>query len=142
MPVKVPGMLVVYRDDGYWTLSWYRWSRTLMGGRTERLPSRGFVGQVSGSFLAGAPRSARLRSTRLRRIRSTHDARLWRLTCVWVTSPGGRARTLFGNCWAAAGSLWAAVGAVTSRPDDRESTDENKTISTLGPAASSTSLGP
>ena len=80
-------MLACYRDDGFWILLWYRCSRLLIGGPLTSLPGWGFVGRESTSFRATDQRRARLASTRMRRIHSTDGARLWRLTCVWVTSP-------------------------------------------------------
>jgi len=90
-------MLVVYRDDGYWILTWYRIYRRLIGGRVRNLPGPGFVGRASGSFLGTGRRHARLVSTQMRRLRSTPDAQLWRLTCVWELSPGFLGRIRYGS---------------------------------------------
>ena len=57
-------MLVVYRDDGFWILTWYRWSRRLIGGRVNELPSPGFVGQESPLFRVTEQKRAKLKSTR------------------------------------------------------------------------------
>jgi len=108
------GTLACYRDDGYWTLLFYKWSRILIGGRTDKLPAWGFVGRASISFLGGEPRHARLRSARIRRIRSTSDVRLWRLTCVWVTRPLPLQEVPYGTGSAPAGLSSAAGGAEDS----------------------------
>jgi hypothetical protein len=77
-------MLVAWRDDGYWTLTWLRWSYRLRHGRMSNLPGPGFVGQESSSFRDTGAKYARLQSTRLHRIASTPGAPLWRLICVWA----------------------------------------------------------
>lgn len=79
-------MLVCYRDEVFWIQLWYLCSRRLIGGHSSRLPGPGFVGQGSTSFLGSGPARYRLKSTRMRRLVSTPDAHLWRLTCVWVRS--------------------------------------------------------
>lgn len=89
-------MLVIYRDDGFWTQLWYLCSRRLMGGRVNRLPGPGFVGQESTSFRGTGAQRAKLTSTRMRRLHSTSGARLWRLTCVWETSPRASQVTVYG----------------------------------------------
>ena len=92
-------MLVCYRDDTYWTLRFYVWSRILIGGRKGNLPGPGFVGRGSLSFLDKGADRYRLSSTRMRRLRanpSISGAPLWRLTCVWAPSRGFR-EILFGS---------------------------------------------
>jgi len=118
-------MLVCYRDDGFWIQLWYLCSRGLIGGRRISLPGPGFVGQGSSSFLAIDHKRYRLIRTRMRRIHSTYDAHLWRLTCVWETCRHPWWVTPFGTGSALAGSLWVAAGAVVSALG-------TKTISTSG----------
>jgi len=77
-------MLVCYRDDGFWILTWYRFYRRLIGGLTSELPGPGFVGQASFLFLATERKRCRLKSTRMRRSHFTDGVQHWRLTCVWV----------------------------------------------------------
>ena len=117
-------MLVCYRDDGFWILTWYRWSRLLMNGlggtSTLHLPGWGFVGQASASFLATEVSKCKLRSTRMHRIASTDGARLWRLTCVWQLRKESRTM-LSGNGSELDGSRWEDDGGATSAPA-REST--------------------
>jgi len=80
-------MLVCYRDDGFWIQLSYLCYNRLMGGPLEKLPGWGFVGRESSSFRDTDQRRAKLKSTQMRRIASTDGVHLWRLTCVWVTSP-------------------------------------------------------
>ena len=49
-------------------------------------PPRGFVGRGSMSSAVTDLHGYSLISTRLRRIHSTPDAHLWRLTCEWEIS--------------------------------------------------------
>lgn len=111
-------MLVIYRDDGFWTLLWLRCWFILAGGRLNRLPGYGFVGQESSSFRAPGPQRVKLRLTRMRRLHSTPGARLWRLTCVWDRSPELAPRQ-YGTGSVPAGSLLAAAGEGISRPETR-----------------------
>ena len=76
-------MLVCWRDDGYLTLTWLRCWYRLRHGRISSLPGKGFVGRESKSFRDTGAKHARLLSTRMHRIVSTHDAPPWRLTCKW-----------------------------------------------------------
>jgi len=121
-------MLVCYRDDGFWTLLWYACFRRLIGGPLSDLPGKGFVGQVSASFQATGARRARLTSTRMRRIHSTDDARLWRLTCVWEVSKDS-AQTQSGSFSGRGGRPWVGGGEAISRQANQESTVESRTIS-------------
>jgi len=107
-------MLVCYRDDGFWTQLWYLCSRRLIGGRRIDLPGPGFVGRVSSSFLATDHKRFRLTRTQMRRIASTYDAHLWRLTCVWEMYRPRWWAIPFGIGLGLAGSLWAGGGAVVS----------------------------
>lgn len=74
------------------------------------LPGPGFVGRASTSFLVTDQRRARLKSGRMRRIASTDGARLWRLTCVWETSPRASLGTAFGTGSERVGRSWVADG--------------------------------
>lgn len=76
-------MLVAWRDDGFWTLTWLRCWYHLRHGRMQSLPGAGFVGQESPSFRGTGAKYARLKSTRMHRIVSTRDAPPWRLILVW-----------------------------------------------------------
>jgi len=107
-------MLVAYRDDGFWPLFWYRCFRTLIGGRINRLPARGFVGQESPSFRGTGARRAKLTLTQMRRIHFTEGVQLWRLTCVWEVSQVGQAKMLSGSSLEDDGSSWGVGGGETS----------------------------
>jgi len=119
-------MLVCWRDDGFWTQLWYVCYRRLMNGlggtSTLHLPGWGFVGQASTSFLATGPGKAKLTRTRMRRIHSIYDARLWRLTCVWQTSQHRSQVMQSGTGSEPGGHSWGAAGA-------EGSAGETKTIS-------------
>ena len=56
-------MLVAWRDDGFWTLTWLRCWYHLRHGRTQSLPGAGFVGSESPSFRGTGAKYARLKST-------------------------------------------------------------------------------
>jgi len=79
--------LAAYRDDGFSTLLSLICSSDSTLMLTEGFPPRGFVGQGSASLAGSDPDSYRLKSIHLHRTPSTHDVLLWRLTCVWETSP-------------------------------------------------------
>ena len=87
---------VVYRDGGLFTLAWLRWWLRLTSALPRRLPGRGFVFLVSLSFPDTARGRHKLKSTRLFLIVSTVGARLWRLTCVWETTPPARPQRPYG----------------------------------------------
>ena len=76
-------MLVIYRDDGFWTLLWLALSFHLRPLRNRSSLPPGFVAQVSGSFPDIVARSGRPRSIHLHRVHFTQNARLWRLTLAW-----------------------------------------------------------
>ena len=80
-------MLVAWRDDGFWTLILLRCSLIWKRGRIDQLPGRGFVGRESSSFRDTGAKHARLRLTRMRRLRYISGARLWRLTLKWEAYP-------------------------------------------------------
>lgn len=128
-------MLVCYRDDFYWIQLWYVWSRRLMNGlggtSILHLPGSGFVGQASPLFLAIEHGKCKLVSTRMHRTRSTHGARLWRLTCVWELSKASR-RMLSGSGLALDGSRSAGGGEETLAlvEDPTALTDANRTTLT------------
>ncbi len=83
-------MLVAWRDDGFWTLIWLRCLYHLRHGVIANLPGAGFIGQESKSFRATEATYARLKSTRMHRVRSTPDAPLWRLICSWEAYPSSQ----------------------------------------------------
>jgi len=76
-------MLVIYRDDGFWTLAWLVISFHLRPlSKRNSLPP-GFVVQVSGSFPDIAQKANRPSSIHLCPHPSTAGAHLWRLTFGW-----------------------------------------------------------
>jgi len=79
-------MLVAYRDAGFWSQLWRRllWPLKLWP-RSTLLPPQGFVGQVSLSSRGSVPVGLKRKQIQLTRGAIIDAARLWRLTCVWVT---------------------------------------------------------
>jgi len=101
---------VQYRDDGFWTqvwhVCWYLWKR----GRLKTFPDRGFVGRVSSLSAVSDPGLYKTTSIQMRRIHSTLDAPLWRLTYASETFPLPSAHGSNGPILGESGKPSAVVG--------------------------------
>ena len=101
---------VQFRDDGFWSQIYHVCWYLLKRGRLKTFPDRGFVGQVSSLSAVNDPRPYKTVSIQMRRIHSTPDARLWRLTYVSGTFPPPSALSTSGPTSEESGRPWEVDG--------------------------------